>query len=38
MPADRGFAFIAEDATQWLPEAERDAIALSVRAALSQRG
>ena len=41
-PADargpRVFAFIAEDATQWLPEAERDAIALSVRAALSQRG
>lgn len=38
-PADargpRVFSFIADDAAQWLPEAERDAIALSVRAALS---
>jgi diadenosine tetraphosphate (Ap4A) HIT family hydrolase len=38
-PADargpRVFAFMADDEARWLPEAERDAIALSVRAALT---
>jgi len=31
----RVFAYLADDESQWLSEAERDAIALSVRAALT---
>lgn len=30
----RVFAYLADDETQWLPEAERDAVAAAVRAAL----
>ncbi len=32
----RVFAYLSDDRAQWLPEAERDTIALAVRAALAQ--
>ena len=34
-PKSRVFAYLAENQTQWLPEAERDATALALRAALA---